>query len=522
MDKQEIILKHVRDKKSRRCISRETGFARKTVDKYIKEYEVKLAELGIDLNDEIRRQELIKNIVEEPSYKTSTRTKYVVTDKMIERIEFYLNENKIKRLTGLSKQEKKKKDIFESLVDEGFETSYSTVLREIKRIEKKASDAYIKQEYSPGEVVEFDWGNIKLNLNGEGIRDYQLAVFTTAYSNFRFAKLFPKQNSQCFLEAHNDFFEYTGGSFAEMVYDNMRVAVKKFVSRTEKEPTEDLLKLSLYYRFNFRFCNARSGNEKGHVERSVEVIRRKAFAKKHDFESLEDANRYLLVECEKINSIIPKNKEVSPQYLFDNHEKPTLLPTFGRYEVARLVSLRVDKYSTISVDTCHYSVPDYLTNKVVDCKIYSTDILVFLNGELVAKHKKNHGLHKWIMDINHYLDTLRRKPGALPNSCAFAQSNDNIRNIYSKYFINKEKHFIELLKLIGDIGIDKVLKSISMLEELTPINIDLDKIKFISTQKGDKYLLEEYLKSDSDIVTNSKSLLNAYSDIFLTGKDDAN
>ena len=53
MDKQDIILKHIREKKSRRCISRETGFARKTVDKYISEYEAKLLELGIDIDDEV-------------------------------------------------------------------------------------------------------------------------------------------------------------------------------------------------------------------------------------------------------------------------------------------------------------------------------------------------------------------------------------------------------------------------------------------------------------------------------------
>ena len=45
----------------------------------------------------------------------------------------------------------------------------------------------------------------------------------------------------------------------------MKVAVAKFVSKTEKVPTEDLLKLSIYYGFKYRFCNARKGNEKGHV-----------------------------------------------------------------------------------------------------------------------------------------------------------------------------------------------------------------------------------------------------------------
>ena len=35
MNKQDIILMYIRDKKSKRAIARETGFARKTVDKYI-------------------------------------------------------------------------------------------------------------------------------------------------------------------------------------------------------------------------------------------------------------------------------------------------------------------------------------------------------------------------------------------------------------------------------------------------------------------------------------------------------
>lgn len=51
----------------------------------------------------------------------------------------------------------------------------------------------------------------------------------------------------------------------------MKVAVKRFVSRAEKEPTEDLLKLSMYYGFKFRFCNARRGNEKGHIEKNKAV-----------------------------------------------------------------------------------------------------------------------------------------------------------------------------------------------------------------------------------------------------------
>lgn len=66
MNKQDIILMYIRDKKSKRCISRETGFARKTVDKYINDYEASLLEFGIDANNEIRHQELITQLTDKP------------------------------------------------------------------------------------------------------------------------------------------------------------------------------------------------------------------------------------------------------------------------------------------------------------------------------------------------------------------------------------------------------------------------------------------------------------------------
>ena len=84
-----------------------------------------------------------------------------------------------------------------------------------------------------------------------------------------------KQNTICFLEAHEYFFREIKRAFRAVIYDNAKVAVKKFIGRSDKEPTHNLLKLSLYYKFKYRFCNAYSDNEKAHVERSVEIIRRK-------------------------------------------------------------------------------------------------------------------------------------------------------------------------------------------------------------------------------------------------------
>ncbi|WP_027308883.1 helix-turn-helix domain-containing protein [Caloramator sp. ALD01] len=68
-DKQEIILEYIRNGKSQRQISRETGISRETIRKYINEYEKKLVELGnIKEGDELIKVDLIDEIVKTPKY----------------------------------------------------------------------------------------------------------------------------------------------------------------------------------------------------------------------------------------------------------------------------------------------------------------------------------------------------------------------------------------------------------------------------------------------------------------------
>ena len=62
LDKQKIILKHYHDGKSQRAIQRETGISRKTIRKYIKEYEVTKAKLLVE-GETGSKEELIQSIV---------------------------------------------------------------------------------------------------------------------------------------------------------------------------------------------------------------------------------------------------------------------------------------------------------------------------------------------------------------------------------------------------------------------------------------------------------------------------
>lgn len=514
--KQEIILLHVRENYSRRKIAKQLGLDRATVGKYIDEYEEKREKL-LQEDMEVDTGELIQSIVEKPKYKIGTRKKRKLTDEMIQKIQEHLEENLRKKQKGLGKQMKTAVDIHTCLESEGYDISYGTVLRTIKSLVHTQKEAFIKAEHQPGQVCEFDWGEVKLIIDGQK-RTLQMAVFTSAYSNFRMAYLFTKQKTECFQEAHALFFQEVNGVFHTMVYDNMRVAVKKFIGN-EKEPTEALVKLSLYYGFHYRFCNPASGNEKGHVERSVEVVRRKAFAYQDTFKTLQEANKYLHEICLQLNQKPRKShQQMTPnELLYTEQEYVFIVPP--PFDAARILNGRVDKYSTIVIDQNRYSVPDYLVGEVVRMKVYSDSIQCFYHEEKIATHCRKTGNQEWSLQLDHYVGTLKKKPGALATSSALQQASPKLKQIYHSYYTTHPKEFIELLHFMqSGVTLKEIESSINQLRNIHPSHVTTEKIKLLcAKQKEEQIPVLTYSSQKTiDIEHYSKKHLQTYDQMFQT------
>ena len=508
--KAEILLKYFREGESQREISRTLGISRKTVRKYIKEFEEKLQKLGSE-SDEKKILLLIEEMVSKPKYDTSKRKKVKLTDEVIEIIDKCLEENEKKKLSGKSKQIMKKIDIHEYLIEKGYDISYTTVCNYIRE-KGEIKEAFIRQEYMLGETLEFDWGEVKLNIDGKDIV-LNIGLFTTAKGSYHYARLYRNKKMENFLDIHVKAFENIGGIHKEIVYDNMKQAVKKFVGPNEKEATEDLIKLSLYYGFRYRFCNARSGNEKGHVERGIEYIRRKVFSRKEAFGSIEEANKYLQ---ERLNTINSKSRSYfegkSPKEILEE-ERNYLLPLKPRYDVSRREEVRVNKYSTVNIDQNKYSVPDYLVGKFVVAKIYPEAIEIFYKDSLVASHKRCYSVHQWIIDINHFIHTLKKKPGALHSSAGRHQMCPELQQIYQDYYINNPKDFIVLLELIKQKGLKPVLEAVKKLSQIKRSVVNTDNIKSIILNRPPSN--EDYPSSkDSEIEKVSVNLIKKINDIF--------
>lgn len=504
--KQRIILAHI-DGMSNRAIANVLHLSKDTVNKYVNEYNEKREEL-LRMHPDMDTSEIIQAFIEKPTYDSSNRIPSKATPELLEAIEKCLQLNRDKRLMGMQKQTMKKIDIHAYLKKQGFDVSYSTVKRVTQYLETKHLEAYIRQEYMPGEVCEFDWGTVKLDIGNAGYKKYQMAVFTSAYGNFRYAKLYLTQDTAAFQESHADFFAYSHGAFQTMVYDNMRVAVRRFVGLTEKEPTTALTELSIYYGFKYRFCNICSGNEKGHVERSVEYVRRKVFSGPEcdKFDTLAEANKFLFRECMKLNAKAIYDNSI-PTETFET-EKQFLLPAMPKFESCIKSKGKVDKYSTVMVARNHYSVPDIYVAKEVDVRLYTDKVVIYHDGNIIARHDRDFGVQQWRIDIYHYLRTLKRKPGALHQSTALLQSDTMVKNIYEKYYSKDTKTFLEVLDVIYEYGVSAVSEALCKLEKLSPFDMSADKVSLICAKKEES-LIQTNIKTDR-LSEKSKTTLSQY------------
>ena len=486
VEKQQIILRHLNNESNRK-IAIDLGIDKNTVNKYVNEYDAQRQALlanDPDADPDI----LLETIIEKPAYNTKSRHPRASTEEAKEIIRACLKENEEKRQTGRKKHQQRATDIHDYLTNTcELKISYSTVKNIVRELSDKAQEAYIRQEYQPGQACEFDWGEVKLDIGGTGYHKYQMAAFASSYGNYRFAKLYRVQDTAAFQESHVSFFRFCHGVYRTVVYDNMRVAVKAFVGPTEKEPTEALAQMSLYYGFNYRFCNVQSGNEKPHVERTVDAMRHAAFSAPGEdrFDTLEEANKHLLRKCVEKNSKALSDGRI-PAETF-KEEQPLLmkeLPPMPCFIMKP--NLKVNKYSVVTVNKVKYSVPDKYTGKRVDARVYTDRIEIYRDSEIIAEHRRYYESGSYHLDINHYLRTLKRKPGALPQSTALLQADTQIKSIYEKYYSNDARTFLEVLEVINIIGTEPVMEALEELMRISPLDLSADKVKAVCSRKENK------------------------------------
>jgi hypothetical protein len=107
-------------------------------------------------------------------------------------------------------------------------------------------------------------------------------------------------------------------------------------------------------------------------------------------------------------------------------EKPFLapLPT-EEFDPGLALSPRVDRSSMVTVRMVKYSVPARFIGRRLRVSLRASEVVVFDGRAVTARHQRIVAKYGQSVQLDHYLEVLKIKPGALPGSTALARARES-------------------------------------------------------------------------------------------------
>jgi transposase len=330
------------------------------------------------------------------------------------------------------KQRHTAKRIADRLAEErGVVVAGSTMRDHVRKRRRElglAAEAFCPQVHDPGVTAEVDWGEATVSLAGV-LTVLGLFLMRSCFSGACFVMAFETQCQQAFFEGHVHALSWFSGVFATVRYDNLASAAKKTLKGRNRVENERFVALRSHYLYDswFTLVGIEGAHEKGGVEGEVGRFRRNHLVPVPEVATLQELNGLLLACCIRdLNRMIAGQSETVGARLSREIEVLRPLPAspFPTWEQS---THRVNQKSMIVVRRNHYSVPVRLVGTKVSARVGAREIEVVADGKLVATHPRLRGSQLRSARLDHYLELLKRKPGALEHSLALRQEREHGR-----------------------------------------------------------------------------------------------
>ncbi|MHB1452016.1 MAG: IS21 family transposase [Coriobacteriia bacterium] len=406
-----------------REISRRTGWSRQTVRKHL------------------------AGAPEPPTYRIAAPRPRPVIDPFVGIVEQWMADD----LTAPRKQRHTAKRVYDRLVDEyGFTGSEITVRRAVARIRGKRIEAFVPLEAPWGHIAQTDFGTAVVMI-GHDRREVALFCMRAKASKVPFVIALPTERLEALLAGHVAAFEFFGGVFHEIWYDNPKTAVTKILAGPHRIEHERLSALRACYLFDSSFCTPACGNEKGSVENLVGYVRRNALVPHtRSFPSLDALNVHLRGWCERERQRHAADWAIEAAAL-------SSLPTHPfSASVSRPVV--VGKTSMVTVDRVRYSVPVTHVGRTLRAESFVDRVEVFDGSSRVALHVRSYTRNDTVLDLAHYLDAFERKPRAALSCAALGSADPVFTTVRDMALRTPDGHhtFARVLLLAREFGLERL------------------------------------------------------------------
>ena len=313
--------------------------------------------------------------------------------------------------------------LFEDLGRSGYSGGYDAVRRYARQWRAArtsgGSDAFVPLSFAPGEAYQFDWSHEIVVLGGVTVT-LKVAHVRLCHSRMMSVRAYPRETQEMVFDAHERAFRFFGGACTRGIYDNMKTAVDAIFAGKERRFNRRFAQMCSHYLVEPVACTPGAGWEKGQVENQVGTVRKRFFAPRLRFATLEEMNQWLEAACVDYAKTMthPEFKERKIWDVF-MEEKASLVPWVGPFDGFHETTAAASKTCLVRFDRNRYSVMAKAANRPVSLRAYAERVEIRLDGEIVATHARIFNRDRVAYDPWHYLPVLARKPGALRNGAPF-------------------------------------------------------------------------------------------------------
>ncbi len=281
-------------------------------------------------------------------------------------------------------------------------------------------EVFVPQSYELGQEAQVDWFEGMARLGGEVVK-LQFFAMRSMGSGDAFHRAYPHATQQALLDAHEHAFDYFGGVFKTLRYDNMSSVVKKILRGYQRVETDRIIAFRSHWGYQSEYCNPASGNEKGGVEGELGWFRRNLLVPVPEASDLTALNQQVLADCvaSRSRTLIGRSMTIgAASELEREHLSALAAEGFPIHEL--LYPLIVDSKGRVKVKTNWYSTPLWPGLRVT-AVVGPLTVEIMHDNKLAARHTRCYGRCHEILDLEHYLDVLERKPGAMKGSTPLQQ-----------------------------------------------------------------------------------------------------
>ncbi len=284
---------------------------------------------------------------------------------------------------------------------------------------------FIPQAHQPGQDAEVDFGDVYIDLAGVRTLCYMF-VFRLSFSGKAVHRVSASEGQEAFFEGHVHAFSVLGGVPAGKVrYDNLTSAVSRVLGFTRaRVETDRWTAFRSWAGLDAFYCQPglQGAHEKGGVEGEVGRFRRNHLVPVSQVGTIAELNALLDVwdQEDEGRRIADRTRTVGEFFAI---ERPLLVPLPPEaFETGRVFTPRVDRYAQVTVRMNRYSVPAGLIGRQVRVLLHASDLVVYDGRAEVARHERLAGRGGSRLELDHYLEGLLRKPGALPGATVLEQA----------------------------------------------------------------------------------------------------